>query len=54
MTDVNELSRARDEMLAILDEKFAKMPEWRAFRAMDKALTAMGGASSAVPVMPTN
>jgi hypothetical protein len=46
MSDKNDLALARDEMLAVLDEKFANMPEWRAFRAMDKALTAMDEGSA--------
>lgn len=42
-TDITELFRAREDMLAVLDEKLAKMPEWRAFRAMDKALGVLTG-----------
>lgn len=47
MMDTTELSKAREEMLAILDERLAKMPEWRAFRAMDKALSVLTGTAPA-------
>jgi hypothetical protein len=36
-----DLLQAREEMLSILDEKLFKMPEWKAFRAMDRALAAL-------------
>lgn len=49
MTDKNDLFQARNEMLGVLDEKLAKMPEWKAFRAMEKALAAM---SEAPPPRP--
>jgi hypothetical protein len=48
MTPKDDLSQARNDMLLVLDEKLAQMPEWRAFRAMDKALWAM----SAMPTTP--
>ena len=46
MMDTTELSKARQEMLEILDERLAKMPEWRAFRAMDKALSVLTGTTT--------
>lgn len=41
MTDKAELIQARNEMMALLDEKLKNVPEWRAFRIMDKAISAM-------------
>lgn len=41
MSTKTDLQSARDDMLAILDAKLNNMPEWRAFRAMDRALAAM-------------
>jgi hypothetical protein len=46
MTDKTELTQARADMLAVLDEKLAAMPEWRAFRAMDRAIAALNGHDS--------
>lgn len=53
-TDTTELLSAREDMLAVLDEKLAKMPEWRAFRAMDKALGVLTGAAKAATDLPAN
>jgi hypothetical protein len=49
MTDKDALFQARKDMLAVLDEKLANMPEWRAFRAMERALAAMSEAPSPEP-----
>jgi hypothetical protein len=49
MTDKDTLFQARNDMLAVLDEKLANMPEWRAFRAMDRALGAMSEAPAPEP-----
>jgi hypothetical protein len=49
MTHKDDLSQARNDMLSVLDEKLAQMPEWRAFRAMDKALWAMSAMQATAP-----
>lgn len=46
MTVKDALTEARSDMLAVLDEKLANMPEWKAFRAMDKAIAAMSATPS--------
>jgi hypothetical protein len=38
MTAKSELLQARIEMIEVLDAKLANVPEWRALRAIDKAL----------------
>jgi len=38
-----ELTVAREAMLAVLDAKLADMPEWRAFRAIDRGIAALDG-----------
>jgi hypothetical protein len=40
-----ELKKAHDELAAILDIKLAEMPEWRAFRAVNRALIAIDDVS---------
>jgi hypothetical protein len=41
-----DLIQARHEMMGVLDEKFKNVPEWRAFRAIDRVLMAMNGSSA--------
>jgi hypothetical protein len=41
MSDKDELSKARIDMIAVLDSKLADSLEWRVFRAIDSALMAM-------------
>jgi hypothetical protein len=41
MSDVYELSRAREDLAAALDSKLKDIPEWRAIRAIDRALAAL-------------
>ena len=53
MTDKSELEEARAEMLAILDGKLANVPEWRAFRAMDRALAALSSPVAAAATAST-
>ena len=36
-----ELEKSRSELLAVLDEKLKNMPEWRAFRAINRAYVAL-------------
>jgi hypothetical protein len=43
MSNKSELIQARDEIMAVLDAKLKAMPEWKAFRAMDRALMALEG-----------
>ena len=38
MTAKTSMLRAREAMAAVLDAKFANLPEWRAFRDIDRAL----------------
>jgi hypothetical protein len=49
MIDKESLIQARDDMLAVLDEKLKDLPEWRAFRIMDKAILAMNSDPSPPP-----
>ena len=44
MSDNSELEQARSEMLSVLDVKFASVPEWRAYRVIDRLLMTMGDA----------
>jgi hypothetical protein len=41
MTAKNELMAAHEAMSSVLDVKFANVPEWKAFRAIDRALLAL-------------
>ena len=41
MTAKNELLAAHEAMSLVLDAKFANVPEWKAFRAIDRALLAL-------------
>jgi hypothetical protein len=57
MSSRDDLLEAQSAMLAVLDEKLKDMPEWRAFRAMEKFITAIGnsvesGESPASPQHP--
>lgn len=46
MSPKTELQQAHDDMLALLDEKLAKVPEWRIFRVIDRALRAVDAPAS--------
>jgi hypothetical protein len=51
MGNTKELIQARDDLLAILDEKLKNVPEWRVFRFLDKQVMdsqAISGATGAV------
>jgi len=41
MTAKSELLQAHEAMAAVLDAKFSNVPEWKAFRAIDRALLAL-------------
>ena len=41
MTAKTELMQAHEAMAAVLDAKFSTLPEWKAFRAIDRALLAL-------------
>ena len=41
MTAKTELMQAHEQMAAVLDAKFSNVPEWKAFRAIDRALLAL-------------
>lgn len=41
MTAKSELIQAREAMAAALDAKWSNVPEWKAFRAIDRALLAL-------------
>jgi hypothetical protein len=41
MTAKSELMQAHEAMAAVLDAKFSNLPEWKAFRAIDRALLAL-------------
>jgi hypothetical protein len=51
MSNKAELIQARKEVMGILDEKFKEVAEWRWFRAIDRALTALNGTTpeAAIP-----
>jgi hypothetical protein len=57
MTAKTELMKAHETMAAVLDGKFSHVPEWKAFRSIDRALLALetehaaagNGAQRAVP-----
>ncbi|HXL69522.1 MAG TPA: hypothetical protein VN930_12300, partial [Xanthobacteraceae bacterium] len=40
-TAKSETMQAREAMAAVLDAKIGNMPEWKAFRAIDRALLAL-------------
>ena len=48
-----ELLQAHDAMASVLDSKLANMPEWKAFRAIDRALIALEVAADAPKTDPT-
>jgi hypothetical protein len=41
MSAEQDIIQAREEMATILDQKLSDMTEWKAFRAMDKAIAAL-------------
>ena len=41
MTAKTELMKAHETMAAVLDAKFSNVPEWKAFRSIDRALLAL-------------
>lgn len=41
MTAKTELMHAHEAMAAVLDAKFGNVPEWKAFRSIDRALLAL-------------
>lgn len=41
MTAKSEMMQAHEAMAAVLDAKFSNVPEWKAFRAIDRALLAL-------------
>jgi hypothetical protein len=41
MTAKSEMMQAHEAMATVLDAKFANVPEWKAFRAIDRALLAL-------------
>jgi hypothetical protein len=49
MTAKTELMQAHEAMAAVLDAKFAHHPEWKAFRAIDRALLALEAESGSRP-----
>lgn len=51
MTAKTELMQAHEAMAAVLDAKFSNVPEWKAFRAIDRALLALETESGARHVM---
>jgi hypothetical protein len=54
MTAKTELMQAHEAMAAVLDAKFSNVPEWKAFRAIDRALLALETESGAgaTPLSP--
>jgi hypothetical protein len=53
MSAKSELLQARDELMAVLDEKLKGMPEWRAFKAIEKSLIVIDGEDLAKRVFPS-
>jgi hypothetical protein len=53
MTTKSELMQAHEAMASVLDAKLANMPEWKAFRAIGRALQAEGGKARAPEAIPT-
>jgi hypothetical protein len=51
MTAKSELMQAHEAMAAVLDAKFSQVPEWKAFRAIDRALLAL---EAEQPIMTLN
>ncbi|MFZ1965243.1 MAG: hypothetical protein WAU78_17565 [Roseiarcus sp.] len=47
MATKDDISRARNDMLAVLDVRLATMPEWRVFRMLDKDFAGNSDASGA-------
>jgi hypothetical protein len=41
MTAKSEMMQAHEAMASVLDTKFSNVPEWKAFRAIDRALLAL-------------
>jgi hypothetical protein len=49
MSTKDNLLQAHKSMIAVLDHKFQNVPEWKAFRAIDKALLDLIEAPSTAP-----
>ncbi len=49
MTAKTEMMQAHEAMASVLDAKLKDMPEWRAFRAIDRALIALETERPAAP-----
>jgi len=47
----SDLLRSRTDLLEVLDQKLKTVPEWRAFRAVDRAIAAMDTAAPAAPML---
>ncbi len=47
-TAKSEMMQAHDAMAAVLESKIGAMPEWKAFRAIDRALLALDTAPAVV------
>jgi hypothetical protein len=54
MSNKSELIEARAEILEVLDEKLSGMPEWRALRAIEKAIGAIDAPSSTATPQEAN
>jgi hypothetical protein len=52
MTAKTELMQAHETMAAVLDAKFSGVPEWKAFRAIDRALLALETEHAAAKTEP--
>jgi hypothetical protein len=55
MTAKSELMQAHEAMAAVLDARFSDLPEWKAFRAIDRALLALETeriATAGAPMVP--
>jgi len=48
----DEMLSAHEAMAAVLDVKLKNVPEWQAFRAIDRALVALGTEQSVAPASP--
>jgi hypothetical protein len=49
MTAKSEMIQAQEAMAAVLDAKFSNVPEWKAFRAINRALFALETEQVAAP-----
>jgi hypothetical protein len=45
----SEMMRAHEAMATVLDAKFSNLPEWKAFRAIDRALLALEAVKAVAP-----